>query len=192
MTLRKHLHSDSVPFKGNVQALKLKAKFEISVGIIFFWKHCIWMTSWSWIQLSISIARLATDLCSSNCNYTFKLARAGLLCATRLDCCLNIICFCVSLSQFGFAGKTITYFYSDTLIFFYFGFHLGCLFECPIDSVSGNQFQSLYTWESAISASAFSFKTLRRKQSSSLEKFRRGSWDLAILNAIWSGETSTF
>ena len=35
MTLRKHLHSDSVPFKGNVQALKLKAKFEISVGIIF-------------------------------------------------------------------------------------------------------------------------------------------------------------
>ena len=157
MTLRKHLHSDSVPFKGNVQALKLKAKFEISVGIIFFWKHCIWMTSWSWIQLSISIARLATDLCSSNCNYTFKLARAGLLCATRLDCCLNIIWFCVILGQF---------------------------VECPIDSVSGNQFQSLYTWESAISASAFSFKTLRRKQSSSLQKFRRGSGDLAILNAI--------
>ena len=72
--------------------------------------------------------------------------------------------------------KTLTYFYSDTLIFFYFGFHLGCLFECPIDSVSGNQFQSLYTWESAISASAFSFKTLRRKQSSSFTQIDEGRW----------------
>lgn len=176
MTLRKHLHSDSVPFKGDVQALKLKAKFEISVGIIFFWKHCIWMTSWSWIQLSISIARLATDLCSSNCNYTFKVGQSwsalrnkiGLLLEYNLVLCNfgSILGFLVSVNLVCLLPfKTLTYFYSDTLIFFYFGFHLGCLFECPIDSVSGNQFQSLYTWESAISASAFSFKTLRRKQS---------------------------